>query len=106
MGIIKISKLNEDEQATYNLLGYSFQPIETKQVTILEINTSVYSIKYRIWSDENVTDIDKIKAFISSQFENVLLNNKTVYLIEEPSRNYIYINTDDEPKKMFSGRRL
>lgn len=106
MGIIKISTMNESKQVTYNLLGYSFQPIEIEQVTILEINSSVDSIKYRIWADENARDIDKINSFISSQFENALLNNKIVHLIEEPTRNYIYFNTDDESRKMFSGRRL
>ena len=106
MGVIKITIMNEDKQATYNLLGYSFQPAEIEQVTILEINTSIGSIKYRIWTDENVTDIDKIKSFISSQFEDALLYNKIVYLKEEPSRDYIYFNADDELRKMFSGRRL
>ena len=106
MSIIKITIMNEDKQAAYNLLGYSFQPADAEKATILTINTSVSSIKYRIWADDNVKDINNIKSFISSQFEDALLNNKTIFLKEEPSRNYLYFGNDNTSSKMFSGSKL
>lgn len=104
MAIIKITDDNNNKQS-YNLLGYSIRTKEEK-VIILEINTSVSSVKYRIWSDSRESDINKIELFISDLFDTALKNNKTVYLDEYLVRMYIYIGDGIEIRKQFSAKKI
>lgn len=106
MAIIRITESN-GKISSYNLLGYSIYPKEdeSENVRFLDINTSVSLIKYRIWIAADISDINRIESFISSQFDNALLNNKTVYL-KEDSRDFISISDGYELNKMFGGRRL
>lgn len=106
MAIIKITE-NNGKISLYNLLGYSIYPKEEdhENVRFLEINTSVFLFKYRIWSDADISDINEIEDIISDKFINAFLNNNIIYL-EEDSRNFITIYDNNDLGKKFSGRRL
>lgn len=105
MGIIKITNVDDDTQTTCNLLGYSFLSI-TDKIAILEINTTISSLKYRIWTDDNAPDINKIKSFIFSKFDAALVNNIIIYFKEEHTRNYISFIDNGKIEKQFSGRKI
>lgn len=103
MALIKITDDN-DKKTTYSLHSYSISPCE--EGLSLEISVPDNNVKYMIHPDMREGNIKQIESFISSLFDNALLNNKMIHLEEYLVRQYIFIGDGVELRRQFTAQKL
>ena len=103
MSLIKITDDNGKKTAC-QLQGYSTSPYE--EGLLLEIFTPNTDLKYLIHSDMRERNINIIETYITTLFDDVLQNNKTVYLEEYLVRSYIYIGDGKELRRQFTAKKM
>lgn len=103
MALIKITDDNY-KKTTCSLLSYSI--LLGEEGLLLEISIPNACIKYLLHSDRNERNMNNIEAFISTLFDDALLNNKMVHLEEYLVRHYIIIGDDKERMRQFTAQKL
>ncbi len=73
---------------------------------LLKRITGNSTIEYEIREGSFELTFDEMREFLLKKIENVIINNKTLFISEDPIRQYIYIGDDENNMKQFEAKKL